>query len=85
MHIRIKMVKENPDGSADVEISVDQEGHVFLVQEGLTAVLWKAIQMEKENVSKRTSGGGKSLRAKSDSAVGLHSDKPARISRRKRS
>jgi hypothetical protein len=85
MFIRVKFVKENKDGSADVEIKVDQEGHVFLMQRGLTEVLWDAIEMEKKNVSKSASGRRKSLRPKSDTAVGLHSDEQPRVSRRKRS
>jgi len=85
MLIRVKLVKDNPDGSADAEVTLDKEGMQFLLQEGLTAVLWKAIEMEKANVSKSASGRRKSLRAKSDTAVGLHSDKQPRVSRRKRS
>lgn len=85
MHIRVKFVKENKDGSADVEVQVDQEGHVFLMQRGLTEVLWDAIEMEKKNVSKSASGRRKSLRPKSDTAVGFHSNEQPRVSRRKRS
>lgn len=85
MEIRVKFVKENKDGSAEVELSVDQEGHVFIMQRGLTEVLWDAIEMEKKNVSKSASGRRKSLRPKSDTAVGFHSDEQPRVSRRKRS
>lgn len=84
MLLRVQIVKENPDGSAIAEIEMDQEGHKFLLQEGFTAVLWKAIETEKANVSKSASGRRKPLRAKSDSAVGLHRDKQPRVSRRKR-
>lgn len=84
MLIRVQIVKENPDGSADAKVTVDKEGMQFLLQEGFNAVLWKAIQTEKANVSKSASGRRKPLRAKSDSAVGLHRDEQPRVSRRKR-
>lgn len=85
MLIRVRIVKENLDGSADAQVTLDKEGMQFLLQEGFTAILWKAIEMEKANVSKSAPSRRKSLRTKSDPAVGLHSGKQSRVSRRKRS
>lgn len=47
MKIVIKKIKENPDGSADVEVHYDQEGLQFLVEQGLTCSIVEAI-MTKE-------------------------------------
>lgn len=83
MLIRVKIIKENPDGSADAKVTVDKEGMQFLLQEGFTAVLLKVIEREKANVSKRLSSRRKPLRKKGDPAVGLHTSKQDRVSRRK--
>lgn len=44
MLIRINLIKENKDGSADVEVKFDKEGHHLLLQHGLTSILEKAIE-----------------------------------------
>ena len=44
MLIRINLIKENKDGSADVEVRFDKEGHHLLLQHGLTSILEKAIE-----------------------------------------
>jgi predicted fused transcriptional regulator/phosphomethylpyrimidine kinase len=43
MLIKIIKVKENPDGSADVNVRYDKAGLQFLVQQGLTASMVEAI------------------------------------------
>jgi hypothetical protein len=48
MKIELTTITENPDGSADCELSIDVEGMKLLVQEGLIAVLWKAIEQAKD-------------------------------------
>ena len=51
MLIRIILIKENKDGSADVEVKFDKEGHYFLLQHGLTSILEQAIvKGEKDGV-----------------------------------
>ena len=46
MNITIKMVKENADGSANVDIIYDEEGLHFLVEQGIKASLVEAIMTE---------------------------------------
>ena len=48
MKIELKYITQNPDGSADCELNIDADGMKLLVQEGLIAVLWKAIDQAKE-------------------------------------
>jgi hypothetical protein len=43
MIIKIIKVKENPDGSADVNVRYDKAGLQFLVQQGVTASMVEAI------------------------------------------
>jgi hypothetical protein len=43
MLIKIIKVKENPDGSADVNVRYDKAGLQFLVQQGVTASMVEAI------------------------------------------
>ncbi len=47
MKIIVKKIKENKDGSADVNVYYDKEGLHFLVQQGLTMTLVEAIMTEK--------------------------------------
>ena len=47
MKIQLKAIKENKDGSADVDVRMDKEGLKFLVQQGLIASMVEAI-MTKE-------------------------------------
>lgn len=49
MNIQVTMIKENEDGSAQVEIDLDDEGKMFLLQEGLIAVITKAIKKEEND------------------------------------
>jgi hypothetical protein len=47
MDIKVQIIKENKDGSADATIRFDKEGLEFLVQEGLLAVLRQFIEENK--------------------------------------
>jgi hypothetical protein len=47
MDIKVKVIKENKDGSADAIVRFDKEGLEFLVQEGLLAVLMQFIEQNK--------------------------------------
>jgi hypothetical protein len=44
MLIQIKRIRENIDGSANVEVVFDNEGHKLLLQHGLESMLVKAIE-----------------------------------------
>ena len=46
MKITIKVVKELPDGSADVELDYDQEALNYLIERGINALLVEAIMTE---------------------------------------
>ena len=43
MDIKVKIIKENADGSANAQVDFDKEGLEVLVQWGLVAMLTKAI------------------------------------------
>jgi len=43
MDIKVKIIKENKDGSANAQVDFDKEGLETLVQWGLVAMLTKAI------------------------------------------
>jgi hypothetical protein len=47
MEIKVKVIKENKDGSADAMVNFDEEGLEFLVQEGLLSLINQAIAMNK--------------------------------------
>ena len=47
MNIKLQIIKENKDGSADATVRFDKEGLEFLVQEGLLAVLRQFIDENK--------------------------------------
>jgi hypothetical protein len=48
MEIKLRIVKENKDGSANAEIDFDKEGLEFLVQEGILHIL-EAYIKQNEN------------------------------------
>ena len=52
MDIRIEIVKENEDGSADALVHFDKEGLGILVEESILSILSKYIKQQK-NDSKR--------------------------------
>ena len=43
MKIQVKIIKENPDGSANAQVDFDKAGLETLVQWGLVSMLTKAI------------------------------------------
>jgi hypothetical protein len=47
MDVKIKIIKENKDGSADAEVTFDKEGLEFLVQEGILALIKQFIAENK--------------------------------------
>jgi hypothetical protein len=47
MKITVKKIKENKDGSADVEVSYDKAGLQFLVQQGVICTFVEALVQEK--------------------------------------
>jgi len=47
VEIKLRIIKENKDGSANAEIDFDKEGLEFLVQEGLLSLISQAIAMNK--------------------------------------
>jgi len=47
MEIKLKVIKENKDGSADAIVNFDKEGLEFLVQEGILAVITQVIGQNK--------------------------------------
>jgi len=47
MKIQVKILNENPDGSANAQVDFDKEGLETLVQWGLVALLTKAIDQYK--------------------------------------
>jgi hypothetical protein len=51
MDIKVKIIRENKDGSATAQVDFDKEGLEFLVQEGLLSVLKDFIKRE-ENAQK---------------------------------
>jgi hypothetical protein len=58
MEIKLKIVKENADGSANAVVDFDKEGLEFLVQEGVIHIL-EAYIAQNKNAQK-----GKKLREK---------------------
>ena len=46
MKIVIKTIKENKDGSADVEVNYDKEGLQFIMDKGVNALLIEAVMTE---------------------------------------
>jgi hypothetical protein len=47
MDIKLKIVKENKDGSANAMVDFDKEGLEFLVQEGVLSLINQAIAHDK--------------------------------------
>lgn len=50
MMIEITQMVENPDGSADVQLSLDSDALKLIVQEGFVFLLRSAIQAAKSEV-----------------------------------
>jgi hypothetical protein len=47
MDIKLKIIKENKDGSANAMVDFDKEGLEFLVQEGILSLINEAIKQNK--------------------------------------
>jgi len=47
MDIKVEIVKENDDGSADALVHFDKEGLAILVQEGIISILRQYIEQER--------------------------------------
>lgn len=47
MEIKLRIIKENKDGSANAEVDFDKEGLEFLVQEGIIHILEAYIKQNK--------------------------------------
>ena len=47
MKIQVKILNENPDGSANAQVDFDKKGLEVLVQWGLVALLTKAVDTYK--------------------------------------
>ena len=54
MQIDLKNIKENKDGSADVEVCFDKEGMALMIQWGLVAMLKEAVKNESFNPTKKS-------------------------------
>jgi hypothetical protein len=50
MEIKVEVVRENEDGSADAMVHFDAEGLGFLVQEGVLSILTQYIKQCKKEV-----------------------------------
>ena len=48
MEIKLKIVDENPDGSANAVVTFDEEGLEVLVEAGITHILSEYIKQKKE-------------------------------------
>jgi hypothetical protein len=59
MDIKVEIVKENEDGSADALVHFDKEGLEMLVQYGILAMLKQAIEDKKPKRPVKTYTGGK--------------------------
>jgi hypothetical protein len=51
MDIKVKIIRENKDGSANAQVDFDKEGLEFLVQEGLLSIITQFIK-NNENAQK---------------------------------
>jgi len=53
MRLKTKLIKENKDGSAIVELDLDKEAKDWLIGEGFLHVLSKAVGMSESYVKKQ--------------------------------
>ena len=62
VEIKVKVIKENKDGSANAQVDFDKEGLEFLVQEGLISLIKQVIEQNenaKEGIKLRKKLGKK--------------------------
>ena len=52
MGIKVEIIKENEDGSADALVHFDKEGLATLVQAGVLSLLKQYIEQEKKTAKK---------------------------------
>jgi hypothetical protein len=48
MKIELHMIKENPDGSADVTVEYDEEGLQALLERAIISIIKDSIEKEKQ-------------------------------------
>jgi hypothetical protein len=53
MEIKLRITRENEDGSADAIVDYDDEGQIVLIQYGIVAMLKEAIEQEKQMGKKK--------------------------------
>jgi len=53
MEIKLRITRENEDGSADAIVDYDDEGQIVLIQYGVVAMLKEAIEQEKQMGKKK--------------------------------
>jgi hypothetical protein len=53
MEIKIEIVRENEDGSADAMVHFDAKGLGLLVQEGITSILMQYIKQCKKEAKRK--------------------------------
>jgi len=53
MEIKVEVVRENEDGSADALVRFDKEGLGFLIQEGVLAILKQYIEQCKKEAKQK--------------------------------
>ena len=53
MEIKLRITRENEDGSADAIVDYDDEGQIVLIQYGIVAILKEAIEQEKQMGKKK--------------------------------
>jgi len=53
MEIKLRITRENEDGSADAVVDYDDEGLIVLIQYGTVAILKEAIEQEKQMGKKK--------------------------------
>lgn len=46
MKVKLTKIKENPDGSADVDVTFDKEGLEFIIERGVNALLVEAVMTQ---------------------------------------
>ena len=52
MDIKLQIIKENEDGSADALVHFDAEGLAILVEAGVISILRQYIEQEKKAIKK---------------------------------
>ena len=55
MEILVKTIRENEDGSGDVELELDQEAKMLLIGEGFISIIKEWIEQQK-NANQKTKG-----------------------------